>query len=110
MVTTGNIDMARGTIDGRCIPDIFSDRFDINENALGVLVVLVRSRPVPTASTAPVGVSGDPVAMLRFSPENWKLLLMTGRRQLKAREQANGQSYKLPQDLLGALGLAEGDW
>ena len=89
------------------VPDVYSDIFNILENPLGVMVLLHRTSPPPRpGATQEV----KPVAILRFSPENWKVILMTGRNQLKKREVANGVAYKIPAEILTPLGLTEADW
>lgn len=95
----------------REITDVYSDLFNIYENALGVVVLLHKSRPPDGDKPGPVGVmKADTVVILRFSPQNWKTILMTGRKQLKARETALGAPIKLPDDLLKSLNLTEADW
>ena len=90
-------------------PDIYSDLFNLYENALGIMVVLTRSEVVMQPGQA-LKQMGKTVATLRFSPENWKVILMTGRKQLKAREVTNGVPYKVPAEILTPLGLTEADW
>ena len=88
-------------------PDIFSDLFNIQENALGLMVILARTEPPLSPGAAQ---SSKPVAVLRFSPENWKVLLMTGRKQIKSREARQGAPIKIADDVLKTLGLTEADW
>ena len=87
------------------IPDIYSDRFNLFVDALGVSLLL--SRVDITATGTP---ANKPVAILRFTPENWKIIMMVGRKQLKAQEVGNGAVLKLPQQLLESLKLTEADW
>ena len=94
--------------DSSQVPDVYSDIFNILENPLGVMVLLHRSEP-PERGT-PTAQKTKPVAILRFSPENWKVILMTGRNQLKKRELTNGVPYKVPAEILTPLGLTEADW
>lgn len=92
-------------------PDVYSDLFNIYENALGVVVLLHKSIPPVAGKPGSVDVTkADTVVILRFSPQNWKTILMTGRKQLKARETALGTPIKLPEDLLKNLNLTEADW
>ena len=91
------------------VPDIYSDLFNIYENSLGVLVVLTRSEVVLQPGQ-PVKQIGKTVGLLRFSPENWKVILMVGRKQLKDREVTQGVPYKIPSDILTPLKLTEADW
>ena len=90
-------------------PDIFSDLFNIMENPLGVMVVLARSEP-PIKNKPGTTQESRAVAVLRFSPENWKVMLMSGRKQLKAREATQGAPIKIDGTLLTALNLVEADW
>ena len=90
-------------------PDIYSDLFNIYENALGVMVVLTRSEITPQPG-GPPKQGGKTVAVLRFSPENWKVILMVGRKQLKGREATQGVPYKVPPDIMTPLNLTEADW
>ena len=90
-------------------PDIYSDLFNIYENALGVMVILTRSEITPQ-SGGPPRQGGKTVAVLRFTPENWKVILMVGRKQLKDREVAQGVPYKIPSDILTPMKLTEADW
>lgn len=93
------------------MPDIYSDLFNIHENPLGITFVLHRSGIPQGSSVSSNQAKGTKtVAILRFSPENWKVILMTGRKQLKNREQANGVPYKVAGELLQSLGLTEADW
>jgi hypothetical protein len=94
-------------LDSEC-PDLYSDLFQLYENPLGVMLVLHKS-PVPS-NGPPSSSKPNALAILRFSPENWKVILMTGRKQLKTREQTNGTPFKIPAEILGPLGLTEGDW
>lgn len=87
-------------------PDIYSDRFFITDDALSVTVSLARLMPKGNGKP----LEAETVALLRFAPENFKLLLMTARKQIKAREGSNGQAYKIPQEILTALNLTEADW
>ena len=91
------------------IPDVYSDLFNIHENPLSVVLVLSQADLIPPInSNAPQQVKT--VAVLRFSPANWKTILMTGRKQMKAREQSQGAPYKVPDEILKPLGLTEADW
>ena len=94
--------------DNTQVPDIYSDIFNIMENALGVMVLLHKTEAPERGPGTTQKVK--PVAILRFSPENWKVILMTGRNQLKKRELANGVPYKVPAEILTPLGLTEADW
>ena len=90
------------------VPDIFSDLFNILENPLGVMVVLAKTT-MPERGPTPEQKS-VPVAVLRFSPENWKVILMSGRKQLKTREASQGAPFKIAPELLTSLNLTEADW
>lgn len=89
------------------IPDIYSDLFNIMENALGVNLILHKSSPPSKPGEV---TPAQTVAILRFTPENWKLILMTGRNQLKKRELATGATLKIPTEILTPLGITEADW
>lgn len=91
------------------IPDIFSDLFNILENPLGVIVVLSKTSP-PNVSQPNMPQQTKSVAILRFSPVNWKVILMSGRKQLKARETSQGAPFKIAPELLSSLNLTEADW
>lgn len=91
------------------VPDIYSDLFNILENPLGVMVVLARTDP--PIKGQPTGTQqARSVAVLRFSPENWKVMMMSGRKQLKAREVSLGVPIKIAPELLASLNLTEADW
>ena len=91
------------------IPDVYSELFDIRENPLSVVLILSQADFL-----SPAQASGQhqvkQVAILRFSPANWKTILMTARKQMKAREQSQGAPYKVPDEILKPLGLTEADW
>ena len=91
------------------IPDIYSDLFNILENPLGVMVVLTKSEPPMPGQTGGTQRAKQ-VAVLRFSPENWKVILMVGRKQLRARETTQGVPIKIAAELLTSLNLTEADW
>ena len=91
------------------VPDIYSDLFNIYENAFGVMVILARSEMTPQPGGLPKQ-GGKPVAVLRFSLENWKIILMAGRKLLKAREVTLGAPYKVPSEVMTPLNLTEADW
>ena len=84
-------------------PDIYSDRFNVMISSLGVNLYL--SRSAEEAQGKPT-----PVATLRFSLENWKLILMTARHQMKNHETAGGNPIFLPASLLSTMGLSAADW
>ena len=90
-------------------PDIYSDLFNIMENPLGVMVMLARTDPPVKGQPAGTQQS-TPVVVLRFSPENWKILMMSGRKQLKTRETNQGAPFKIDAALLTSLNLTEADW
>lgn len=90
------------------VPDIYSDIFNIMENPLGVMVLLHQSQPPDRPGAVPP--VPKLITVLRFSPENWKVMLMTGRTQLKKREASNGAPYKIAPEILTSLGLTEADW
>ena len=94
------------TQDGTQPPDIHSDIFSILINAVGVNLVLART------GITPEGKPGEhrTVAVVRMSLENWKAMLMTGRRQLKDHEKNQGIAIQLPKPLLDSLGLMETEW
>ena len=94
--------------DSSQVLDVYSDIFNILANPLGVMVLLHRSEP--PEGNPPTAQKPKLVAILRFSTENWKIILMTGRNQLKKRELANGVPYKVPAEILTPLGLTEADW
>ena len=88
------------------VPDIYFDRFNIVVDAMGVTVDMGRSIP-PHDGVAPKNLTAG---LFRTSLENWKVLLMTGRKQLKAHEQEHNIKIQLPKPLLDSLGLSEGEW
>ena len=94
------------TQDGTQPPDIHSDIFNILVNAVGVNLVLART------GVTSEGKPGEhrTVAVVRMSLENWKAMLMTGRRQLKDHEKTQGIAIQLPKPLLDSLGLTEAEW
>ena len=85
------------------VPDIYSDRFNVNTDPFGVHFVLSRANPPPKQGA-------ENVAILRFSLQNWKVILMTGRKQLREHETKAGSPIHLPKDVLEALKLTEADW
>ena len=90
----------------KAVPDIYSDWFGSYVNALGVVLVLSKTQPplTPGANRQP-----EAMAVLRFSLENWKTMLMTARKQLKKHE-ADTITIHLPKPLMESLGLTEADW
>ena len=92
------------------IPDIYSDRFNLFVDALGVSLLLSRVDPITSTEGIVGKTTNKPVAILRFTPENWKVIMMVGRKQLKAQELSNGAVLKLPQALFESLKVSEADW
>ena len=89
------------------VPDIYSDLFTTNVNALGAIVGLSKSVLPTPGNQRP---NPEPVAVLRYSLENYKVYIMTARKQLKEMETKAGKPIHLPVDLLQSLDLTEADW
>ena len=89
------------------IPDIYSDLFSINANAVGVTLILSKTHlPLNAGDKA----GAEAVAVLRFSSENIKLILMTARRHMKEVEAKKGKPIHLSEEVLKSLNLTEADW
>ena len=88
------------------VPDIYFDRFDILVDAVGVTISLALSGP-PLNGQAPITQTK---ALFRTSLENWKAMMMTGKKQLKAHEQQHNVKVQLPKALMDGLGLSEDQW
>lgn len=91
----------------KSVPDLYSDLFSSHVNVLGVILVLSKNQPPLGPGDGPR--KPEPVAILRFSLENWKAILMTARKQLKAHEAEQGV-LPLSKQLRDSLGLTEADW
>ena len=93
--------------DAPSAPDIFSDLFQTHISPVGVTVVFALTDPVAAVTGKEVN---KPVGTYRTSLENWKLILMSGRKQLKDLEAKGSFSVPLSQQLLDHLKLTPQDW
>lgn len=91
------------------LPDTFGDLFNIYDNPLQVMLVRHKSLP-PEKQGDKMVQRAQTVSIERFTPEEFKLICMIGRKQMKAREATNGKPLHIPEELLKGLNLTEADW